>query len=58
MRQSLASVVLGLTWSAVHVAAAGTPVLVPRASTTVTPITVTGNGLVSNHNQLSFSDWW
>lgn len=26
------------------VAAAGTPVLAPRASTTVTPITVTGNG--------------
>lgn len=27
------------------VAAAGTPVLAPRASTTVTPITVTGNGM-------------
>jgi len=58
MRQNFAFVVLGLALSAVHVAAAGTPVLVPRASTTVTPITVTGNGLGSNHNQLNLSDWW
>jgi hypothetical protein len=53
MRQNFASRILGLAWSAMHVAAAGTPVLAPRASTTVTPITVTGNGLGSNHKQLS-----
>jgi hypothetical protein len=37
------------------VAAAGTPVLAPRASTTVTPITVTGNGMF---NKVSKSCQW
>ena len=32
-------------FSAAGVAAAGTPVLAPRASSTLTPITVTGNGM-------------
>jgi hypothetical protein len=45
MRQNLASSVLALAFSAASVVADGTPVLVPRASTTATPITVTGNGV-------------
>jgi hypothetical protein len=43
MRQNIASGVVALAFAAVQVAARGTPVLGPRASTTLTPITVTGN---------------
>lgn len=43
MRQTFSSGVLALAFATAHVMAAGTPVLVPRASTTLTPITVTGN---------------
>jgi hypothetical protein len=45
MRQNIAAGILALAFSAPCAATEGTPVLVPRASTTVTPITITGNGL-------------
>ena len=48
MRQHLLTGVLAAAGLASSVTAAGTPVLVPRASTTLTPITVTGNGMQSN----------
>jgi hypothetical protein len=48
MRRHLLTGVLAAAGAASVVAAAGTPVLVPRASTTLTPITVTGNGMQSN----------
>jgi hypothetical protein len=55
MRQSIvSSALLAGTFSATGLAAAGTPVLNPRASTTVTPITVTGNGMLSLSK---FEDW-
>jgi len=43
MRQNILCGALVAGLSALGVAASGTPVLAPRASTTVTPITVTGN---------------
>ena len=48
MRKHILTGALAAAGAASSVAAAGTPVLVPRASTTLTPITVTGNGMQSN----------